>query len=131
MQLSKFASTKEHKELMNLGTDCFPIRIQRILLIKQPWYFGFFWAIVKPFLKKKLVNRLQLFGNDVEKLQSHIDPSNIPVEFGGTLDYPFDGFLKEMEKLEARGRIGGFGVPLMVDDPTGEKRRAAGVLPPT
>jgi CRAL/TRIO domain len=130
MQLGKFVSTPEQKELMNLGTDCFPIRISRILLVKQPWYFSFFWAVVKPFLKKKLRDRLMMVG-DVKGLEEFIPLSEIPVEFGGELDYAFDGFLDEMEKLEkSTGMIGGFALPLSVDDPTGEKRRAAGILPP-
>lgn len=43
-----------------------------------------------------------------------------------SFDAGFDWYLNELEKKEKEtGMLGGFAVPMSVDDPTGEKRRAA------
>jgi hypothetical protein len=102
------------------------LRIRDIYVIHQPWYFSIFWAIVKPFLKAKLTKRLHLLGDDVAALHKVVDPKGLPSDFGGALPYDLSGFLDAMEKQElARGEIGGFVVPMSVDDPTGAKRKAA------
>ena len=38
---------KEQQEMMSLATQTFPMRIRGIYLVDQPWYFSFFWAIVR------------------------------------------------------------------------------------
>lgn len=131
MKLSKNMDSKEQKEMMSLATDTFPMRIRDIYVIHQPWYFTFFWTLVRPFLKAKLVKRLHLLGNKLDELHKIVKPEDLPHDFGGTLDEPFTAFLDKMEAIEKeKGYIGGFAIPLSVDDPTGEKRRAQGILPP-
>jgi hypothetical protein len=125
MKLSGTMNSKDQQEVMAAGTDTFPLRIRDIYVIHQPWYFSIFWAIVKPFLKAKLTKRLHLLGDDVAALHKVVDPKGLPADFGGALPYDLSGFLDAMEKQElARGEIGGFVVPMSLEDPTGAKRKA-------
>ena len=112
-----------------MGSDTFPMRIRSILLIHQPWYFSMFWAIVRPFLRAKLTKRLQLLGSNLAALHKLVPAAVLPAAFGGTLvdaDEPSDWLIAGMRRREheGSGSIGGWALPLSVEDPTGEKRRA-------
>lgn len=66
------------------------MRIRGIYLIHQPWYFTMFWALVKPFLHKKMVDRLKLLGSDLPALHKLVPRETLPPEFGGTATEDFD-----------------------------------------
>ena len=84
------------------------------------------WAMVRPFLHAKMAKRLRLLGKDRAALHAVVPPAVLPPEFGGTSTDTFHWLLDEMEELEKScGVIGGFSVPMCVDDPTGAKRKAA------
>jgi len=107
-------------------TDTVPIRLRDIWVVKQPWYFSAFWAVVKPFMKKKLTKRVHLLGNDLPALHAAIDPANLPPEFGGTGTMGWDEWIDSaVEQEKKTSMLGGFALPLDVNDPTGEVRRAA------
>jgi hypothetical protein len=73
-----------------------------------------------------MTSRLRLFGRDLAALHAIVPPSSLPAEFGGTASEPRDWLMQELrEKERTTGSIGGWAVPLSVEDPTGEKRRAA------
>jgi len=138
---------------MAMGTDTFPLRIRSILLIHQCAAWGkrrglngalatpaapparagpgtsLFWSIVRPFLKAKLTKRLRLLGADLPALHAIVPREVLPPEFGGTLSdsaEPADWLLADMRRRERdRGSIGGWALPLSVEDPTGAVRRAA------
>ena len=87
-----------------------------------------FWALVRPFLKAKLVQRLRLLGSDLAALHAVVPAAVLPPAFGGTLrdeDEPADWLLADMRRREREGggMIGGWALPLSVEDPTGEARR--------
>lgn len=90
--------------------------------------FSMFWALVRPFLKAKLVQRLRLLGSDLAALHAVVPAAVLPPAFGGTLrdeDEPADWLLTDMcrREREGGGMIGGWALPLSVEDPTGEARR--------
>ncbi len=41
-------------------------------------------AVVRPFLSKKMKDRIRAFGTDMSALHELVDPSRLPPEFGGT-----------------------------------------------
>ena len=86
-----------------------------------------FWALVRPFLQAKLVQRLRLLGSDLAALHAVVPAAVLPPAFGGTLrdeDEPADWLLADMRRREREGgMIGGWALPLSVEDPTGEARR--------
>merc|ERR1711871_1821014 len=65
--------------------ECFPVRMKGIYIINQPWYFTMIWALVRPFLKRKLKKRIKVLGSKESKLHELIIPCSLPKEFGGTL----------------------------------------------
>jgi hypothetical protein len=70
-----------------LFQDILPIRFGGFMLLRQPRYISVVLALVKPFLNKKLRQRIYLLGDDWEQMHSIVDPSQLPASFGGTLDY--------------------------------------------
>lgn len=69
--------------LTNIIQDKIPLRVKAIHVVNQPFYFNAIYAVFRPFLKKKLRKRIFLHGKDFESLHKHIDPANLPVEWGG------------------------------------------------
>jgi hypothetical protein len=42
--------------------------------VKQPGYMSFLWAIVRPFMSKKMRQRVHFLGHDVAAFHEFIDP---------------------------------------------------------
>ena len=71
--------------LFELLQDAFPLRFKGIHLVNQPWYISMVLAIVRPFMKQKLRDRLFIHGVDYGSLQEHVAPASLPMELGGEL----------------------------------------------
>jgi len=106
------------QELMSIFMDTFPIRIRNIYVIRQPWYFTMFWAIMRPFFKKKITSRVHLLGGDLASLHRAVPPSILPPAFGGTMTDPPMRFVDDLARVEkSAGCLGGFRLPFSVDSP--------------
>jgi hypothetical protein len=57
---------------------------------------------VQPFLKAKMTKRLHVLGEDLAALHAAVPAANLPPEFGGTLDEPWDQFIRDCEAAEAK-----------------------------
>ncbi|XP_073988837.1 alpha-tocopherol transfer protein-like isoform X2 [Rhodnius prolixus] len=64
--------------------DKIPMRLKAIHVLNQPFYFNACYSVFKPLLKKKLRKRIFLHGSDMESFHQHIDPENLPEEWGGS-----------------------------------------------
>ena len=85
-----------------------------------------FWAIVKPLLRPKLAKRLFLLGEDFTALRALVPADRLPPSLGGSCaaeDGPDRIFARLLDAERATGMIGGWALPLQVDDPTGARRR--------
>lgn len=89
MALSRMAGTslagiKASFDWMNLS----PLRVRGIYAFYQPWYIGMMLGMTKPFMSKKLKERVYLFGDDVAAMlaAAGLTPEQIPPRFGGTLE---------------------------------------------
>lgn len=49
---------------------------------------SFMWALVRPFMSRKMRERVKMLGPDVAKLHQLIDPAVLPPEFGGSSTEP-------------------------------------------
>ena len=126
--MAKKQSSEEGKKMTAIGLDTFPMRIRRIFVIKQPSWFNWFWTLVKFFFRKKLRDRLVLLGDDVQKLHTIIPANKLPAAFGGTAVRSPSVLIDSLVKVEReKGQIGGFALPLQMNDPTGSIRRAAAI----
>ena len=126
--LAKMASMRhalsgpQQKALQDLFLDSMPFRIRHIYVIHQPWYFSAFWSFAKLFFKKKITERVQLFGSDVAALHARVPASQLPLEFGGTLDESSGAAIDRFVAIEqAHGTCGGFTLPFDIDHPCGPR----------
>ena len=95
------------------------MRFKGIHVINQPWYLSVLMAIIRPFMSKKLADRvrspvplstpstllcrspcaslwtrplaqIQIYGTDLARLHERFPPEILPKEFGGTLKDDWD-----------------------------------------
>jgi len=64
-----------------------PLRLRGLYAIKQPWYIGAMLRMVKPFMSRKLRDRVQLFGDDTSAMleAAGLTAEQVPPEYGGCL----------------------------------------------
>ena len=64
-----------------------PLRLRGIYGCHTPWYVGMMLAMVKPFMSKKLRDRVSLHDKDTAAMlaEAGLDPKDVPPEYGGTL----------------------------------------------
>ncbi|KAG8439510.1 hypothetical protein GDO86_005637 [Hymenochirus boettgeri] len=72
------------KKVIGILQDGFPIRIKAVNIINEPRIFKGIFAILKPFLKEKIVKRFFLHGSDLNSLHNNIPKATLPEEYGGT-----------------------------------------------
>ncbi|XP_013916745.1 PREDICTED: alpha-tocopherol transfer protein-like [Thamnophis sirtalis] len=72
------------KKMVGILQDGFPIRIKAVNVINEPRIFKGIFAILKPFLKEKIVKRFFLHGSDLQSLHHNLPPRILPEEYGGT-----------------------------------------------
>ncbi|XP_053136456.1 SEC14-like protein 2 [Hemicordylus capensis] len=94
-----------YTELLGLFEDNFPESLKRLFIIKAPRLFPVAYNLVKHILSEDTRNKIVILGaNWKEVLQKHIDPQELPVEYGGTLTDP-DGNPKCKTKLNYGGEV--------------------------
>jgi hypothetical protein len=71
--------------------DSLPLRWGNMFILDIPWYFNIIWRLVRPFMKKKLTDRLVFMSmKHIDKVyEADYDRSFLPPHFGGTLQYDF------------------------------------------
>ncbi|KAM4032176.1 alpha-tocopherol transfer protein-like isoform 1-T3 [Anomaloglossus baeobatrachus] len=72
------------KKIIGILQDGFPIRIKAVNIINEPRIFKGIYAILRPFLKEKIVKRIFLHGSDLNSLHSNVPKAILPEEYGGT-----------------------------------------------
>lgn len=71
------------KRMLRLTLDCAPIRVKAINVVREPYAFDVFYAIVRTVLGKKIKDRIYFRGVDFEGLHEDIPVDMLPKEFGG------------------------------------------------
>ena len=80
--------TGEVKRLVSLLTkydqDNYPEMLGRICIINAPMVFKAVWALIKPMLNPRTLNKIQICGTDyASELLEWVDADNLPVWLGG------------------------------------------------
>jgi hypothetical protein len=72
-------------QLVNINQNQYPERLKRGFLINCPWIFKAAWAIIKPWIDKKTVSKLEFTtdNNLTEKLTEYIPIDILSEEYGG------------------------------------------------
>lgn len=91
----------ELRMFVDILQGSFPARFKGVHFVHQPWYFSWTYAMVKPFLKRKLTKKVFIHGYELENFWENFDMNSIPKELGGDGDsYDPQLLIKALEKLE-------------------------------
>lgn len=71
------------KRVMSLLQDCFPMRFKGIHYLNEPVIFDGIFAIMRPFMKEKILQRIHFHGKNYKELQEYIDVEHLPEDYGG------------------------------------------------
>lgn len=89
------------RRIFRLLQDCFPLRIKAVYITNSPVLSDILLAIGKPFMKSKLLQRIHLLGDNVEKLRVLVPDDVIPEANGGTHEsYDYDETERELHSRE-------------------------------
>ncbi|XP_033924498.1 SEC14-like protein 2 [Melopsittacus undulatus] len=92
-------------ELLSMFEENYPESLKRLFIVKAPKIFPVAYNLVKHFLSEDTRRKVVVLGSNwKEVLQKHIDPEQIPVEYGGTLTDP-DGDPKCSSKINYGGDV--------------------------
>lgn len=85
------------KAMLSMDQNNYPERLHQLIVINAPRFFSFVFAIFKPFIDKRTLDKFLILGYDyMSTLEAIIDKSTIPVEMGGgCADVPWGGPFKE------------------------------------
>lgn len=82
--------------------DGFPVRIKAFHTVNESYALNAMYTFLRPFLKKKLVDRVHFYGQNFDALKKHIPEEILPEEYGGQAPpLDFDAFWKSMDDDEA------------------------------
>ncbi|XP_040079178.1 alpha-tocopherol transfer protein-like [Ixodes scapularis] len=87
------------KRLIHIVQECYPLRVKGVYIVDNPPLFELLYAVARPFLKTKIVERIHFIGDDYDKLHAFIPPELLPREYGGIHEpYDCDGLEKELRR---------------------------------
>lgn len=70
--------------ITSIAQDHYPETMKRTIIINAPMSFRFVFAVVKPLLQPRTVNKITLLGTKyMDDLAKCVDPKNIPTYLGG------------------------------------------------
>lgn len=81
------SNRKTSSLVMNSIQQCLPVRVGVLLLCNQGWVHHVILSVIKLFVTAKMKKRLTLIGHHYDRLDEWLEPSSIPTELGGTLEY--------------------------------------------
>ncbi|KAL8180538.1 UNVERIFIED_CONTAM: hypothetical protein K2H54_027165 [Gekko kuhli] len=98
-------AVEAYGDLLAMFEENYPESLGRVFIIKAPRLFPVAYNLVKHLLSEDTRNKIVVLGSNwKEVLHKHIDPAEIPVEYGGTLTDP-DGNPKCRTKLNYGGDV--------------------------
>ncbi|GIY60291.1 clavesin-1 [Caerostris darwini] len=85
-----FCSPKHIILLTTLMQDRFPARFKIAYCVNCKFLMHKAWMIFNPIMKEKFRKRIAIMGSDMSVLHQYLDPSILPVEYGGPITAPED-----------------------------------------
>mmetsp|Transcript_23058 Transcript_23058/g.58467 ORF Transcript_23058/g.58467 Transcript_23058/m.58467 type:complete len:289 (-) Transcript_23058:388-1254(-) len=99
-----FKTMNKHKKMMKtISKDALPMRIAGIYVMNQPFYLSVMLKFGKAFLKKKMKERIHVYGKHWDKLHDRLMPKeSLPPSFGGTKMVDPEAFIEYAKGVEAK-----------------------------
>ncbi|KAM7313830.1 putative phosphatidylinositol transfer protein SEC14 [Ixodes scapularis] len=89
------------KMSLRLFLDCVPARIKATHIVNESYTFDMAYAMVRPFISKKMADRLHVHGANTEGLHKEVPVDSLPKEYGGVgPDLDFEAFWNRLEQEE-------------------------------
>ncbi|XP_058790241.1 alpha-tocopherol transfer protein-like [Phymastichus coffea] len=79
--------------------EAMPVRLKAIHVLNCVWFIDKVLALIKPFMKKELLDILHLHTGDVSEVYQYIPPECLPKDFGGKLDDVENLHAEQCQKL--------------------------------
>ncbi|KAH7928390.1 CRAL/TRIO domain-containing protein [Leucogyrophana mollusca] len=91
--LSQFWQVKSlARDSFQISQDYFPETMGQLAIVNAPSSFTFIWGIIKPWLSKETVAKVDILGSDYQKvLLDLVDAENLPAVLGGKCNCENDG----------------------------------------
>ena len=89
------------KKMAEVYQDTFPLRYGRFCMLKPPFIIRAVMQLMRLFLKKKLMDRMQICTSKKDVFK-YVDASMVPQEYGGDLAYTEEDFLRDVEAWEKK-----------------------------
>lgn len=85
ISLTQFWGMKKHvRDCFQLTQDYYPETLGKLLVINAPSSFTIIWAVVKPWLAKETIAKIDILGTDYKDvLLTYVDAENLPSTLGG------------------------------------------------
>ncbi|CAN7939227.1 unnamed protein product, partial [Ixodes hexagonus] len=81
--------------------DCVPSRTKAIHIVRQSYAFDMFYVLVRPFLSKKITDRIHFHGEYYEGLYDYMPIDVLPKEYGGLgPDIDFEEYWSCLDRAE-------------------------------
>ncbi|KAL4217917.1 hypothetical protein ACF0H5_022656 [Mactra antiquata] len=91
------------KRIASLLQDCFPMRFKGIHYVNEPAVFDYVFAIIRPFMKQKILDRIHFHGTKYEELREYIDINDLPSDYGGNASsYNNEDWMKTLLAADAQ-----------------------------
>jgi hypothetical protein len=105
--LKQFWNLKGHmQDASTLATAHYPETLDRIFIIGAPSFFPTVWGWVKRWFDPITVSKIFILSptNVFPTLSQYIDPENIPIKYGGKMDYKWGDMPNLEPEIEAAFR---------------------------
>ncbi|CAG9814482.1 unnamed protein product [Phaedon cochleariae] len=77
-------SPKFAKRMVFFISQCLPMRLSHVYVVRQPKIFHLVYSLFKPFIEEKTRNLITVCGYDYDVMFATIGPDILPSEIGGT-----------------------------------------------
>lgn len=92
----------------NMATAHYPETVERIFVVGAPYFFPTIWSLVVRWFDPATTRKILVVphGQATAALTEFIEPNDLPVRFGGTLEWKFgDHPVPDTETAKAVGRL--------------------------
>ncbi|GFO44906.1 alpha-tocopherol transfer protein-like, partial [Plakobranchus ocellatus] len=74
------------KKITGVIQNVVPMRFKKLDYVNEPTFFDVIFAIVKQFMKEKLLKRISMNGSKLENIHATVSPDILPKDLGGQVE---------------------------------------------